>query len=129
MCFDAEAATPATERERLPPVRLNAVRGRSRASLLNPPLPTLLKTPSNLNPLVPACPHPCYPGPNCTVRNPEMNQQTPSSSLSRFFSAPLTDSDPELSAAISKELARQQDGIELIASENIVSAAVLEAQG
>jgi glycine hydroxymethyltransferase len=58
-----------------------------------------------------------------------MNQQTPSSSLSRFFSAPLAESDPELSAAISKELARQQDGIELIASENIVSAAVLEAQG
>ncbi len=58
-----------------------------------------------------------------------MNQQTPSQSLSRFFSAPLADSDPELAAAISKELARQQDGIELIASENIVSAAVLEAQG
>jgi len=58
-----------------------------------------------------------------------MNQQTPAPSLSRFFSAPLADSDPELSAAISKELARQQDGIELIASENIVSAAVLEAQG
>ncbi len=58
-----------------------------------------------------------------------MNQQSPSSSQSRFFSAPLADSDPELSAAIGKELARQQDGIELIASENIVSAAVLEAQG
>jgi glycine hydroxymethyltransferase len=58
-----------------------------------------------------------------------MNQQSPSSSHSRFFSATLADSDPELSAAIGKELARQQDGIELIASENIVSAAVLEAQG
>ena len=58
-----------------------------------------------------------------------MNQQTPTPSLARFFSASLADADPELSAAISGELARQQDGIELIASENIVSAAVLEAQG
>ncbi len=58
-----------------------------------------------------------------------MNQQTPTSSLSRFFSASLADSDPELAATISSELERQQDGIELIASENIVSAAVLEAQG
>jgi len=37
--------------------------------------------------------------------------------------------DPEIAAAIAQELARQQDGIELIASENIVSRAVLEAQG
>src|SRR6266446_10920017 len=47
----------------------------------------------------------------------------------RFFSAPLRDSDPEIFAAIGEELARQQTQIELIASENIVSAAVLEAQG
>jgi len=46
-----------------------------------------------------------------------------------FFSASLADSDPELAAAIGQELTRQQDGIELIASENIVSRAVLEAQG
>ncbi|MFE1599265.1 serine hydroxymethyltransferase [Methylobacterium sp. ID0610] len=39
------------------------------------------------------------------------------------------DADPELAAAIRGELARQQDGIELIASENIVSKLVLEAQG
>lgn len=39
------------------------------------------------------------------------------------------DADPELAAAINSELARQQDGIELIASENIVSRLVLEAQG
>ncbi|WP_029354828.1 serine hydroxymethyltransferase [Bosea sp. 117] len=37
--------------------------------------------------------------------------------------------DPELAAAITGELARQRDGIELIASENIVSRLVLEAQG
>ena len=58
-----------------------------------------------------------------------MNEQTPTPSLSRFFSASLADADPELSAAVTSELTRQQDGIELIASENIVSAAVLEAQG
>ena len=46
-----------------------------------------------------------------------------------FFAAPLAATDPELAAALKHELARQQDGIELIASENIVSAAVLEAQG
>jgi glycine hydroxymethyltransferase len=49
--------------------------------------------------------------------------------IDRFFAETLHDSDPEIFAAIGKELARQQDGIELIASENIVSAAVLEAQG
>jgi len=46
-----------------------------------------------------------------------------------FFSAALADSDPEIAAAIKHELARQRDEIELIASENIVSRAVLEAQG
>lgn len=46
-----------------------------------------------------------------------------------FFSAELAQSDPELSAAIDKELARQQNQIELIASENIVSKAVLDAMG
>jgi len=58
-----------------------------------------------------------------------MNEQTPPASLTRFFSASLAETDPDLAAAIGAELARQQDGIELIASENIVSAAVLEAQG
>lgn len=46
-----------------------------------------------------------------------------------FFSASLKDSDPALFGAITDELARQSDEIELIASENIVSRAVLEAQG
>ena len=46
-----------------------------------------------------------------------------------FFSASLSDADPELFAAIGQELGRQQHQIELIASENIVSRAVLEAQG
>ncbi|MEP5805417.1 MAG: serine hydroxymethyltransferase, partial [Roseobacter sp.] len=46
-----------------------------------------------------------------------------------FFTQSLSQSDPELFGSIEKELGRQRDEIELIASENIVSAAVLEAQG
>jgi glycine hydroxymethyltransferase len=58
-----------------------------------------------------------------------MNKPSTAPSLDRFFAAPLAETDPELADAIRAELVRQQDGIELIASENIVSAAVLEAQG
>lgn len=46
-----------------------------------------------------------------------------------FFTASLAQTDPELLASITGELGRQRHEIELIASENIVSAAVLEAQG
>ncbi|MCA3264866.1 MAG: serine hydroxymethyltransferase [Azospirillum sp.] len=46
-----------------------------------------------------------------------------------FFGTRLAAADPDLKAAIDRELGRQQDQIELIASENIVSRAVLEAQG
>ena len=53
-------------------------------------------------------------------------QQAPHSS---FFSAPLAESDPELAGMVDRELKRQQDEIELIASENMVSRAVLEAAG
>jgi glycine hydroxymethyltransferase len=48
---------------------------------------------------------------------------------SGFFTDTLAESDAELFASISSELGRQRDEIELIASENIVSAAVMEAQG
>ncbi|WP_158744300.1 serine hydroxymethyltransferase [Acidisphaera sp. L21] len=58
-----------------------------------------------------------------------MTEQTPATSLRRFFTAPLAETDPALAAVLRAELVRQQDGIELIASENIVSAAVMEAQG
>jgi glycine hydroxymethyltransferase len=58
-----------------------------------------------------------------------MNEATPVSTPARFFGASLAEADPDLAAAVGRELARQQDGIELIASENIVSRAVLEAQG
>lgn len=46
-----------------------------------------------------------------------------------FFTADLASSDPDLFASVEGELERQQNQIELIASENIVSKAVIEAQG
>ena len=46
-----------------------------------------------------------------------------------FFTEPLSSRDPEIAAAMRAELTRQRDEIELIASENIVSRAVMEAQG
>src|SRR5207249_3554810 len=46
-----------------------------------------------------------------------------------FFTATLAEADPEIAAAIKGELGRQRHEIELIASENVVSRAVLEAQG
>ncbi|MBO6503758.1 MAG: serine hydroxymethyltransferase [Kordiimonadaceae bacterium] len=46
-----------------------------------------------------------------------------------FFTASVAETDPDLQASLSGELERQQNQIELIASENIVSAAVMEAQG
>ena len=46
-----------------------------------------------------------------------------------FFAAGLADADPDVAKAIAQELGRQRHEIELIASENIVSKAVLEAQG
>ena len=52
---------------------------------------------------------------------------TPDASL--FFSQPLAERDPAIFDAVNKELGRQRDEIELIASENIVSRAVMEAQG
>src|SRR6516165_3364520 len=46
-----------------------------------------------------------------------------------LFTAALAEADPEIVDVVRRELGRQRDEIELIASENIVSAAVLEAQG
>jgi len=51
------------------------------------------------------------------------------SEFKNFFEKSLLDIDPEIYKAINEELVRQQNHIELIASENIVSQAVLEAQG
>ncbi|MEE2698851.1 MAG: serine hydroxymethyltransferase [Pseudomonadota bacterium] len=49
--------------------------------------------------------------------------------LEEFFCSPLINIDPELNNSIDEELGRQREQIELIASENIVSNAVMEAQG
>src|SRR5881392_3933057 len=62
-----------------------------------------------------------------------MTSSSPSSKTASapdsFFTATLEQADPEIADVIGKELGRQRDEIELIASENIVSRAVLEAQG
>ncbi len=49
--------------------------------------------------------------------------------MDRFFKADLAHSDPDLASVVNREFQRQQEQIELIASENIVSRAVLETQG
>lgn len=58
-----------------------------------------------------------------------MTAQTPGTLSDAFFTMGVDAADPELFAAIDKELDRQRNQIELIASENIVSRAVLQAQG
>jgi glycine hydroxymethyltransferase len=57
------------------------------------------------------------------------NSNEPAIRSPGFFSEILADADPEIFAAIKGEMGRQRDNIELIASENIVSRAVLEATG
>ena len=56
-------------------------------------------------------------------------ERAPQATMSGFFTKSLAEADPEIAASIADELGRQQGKIELIASENIVSRAVLEAQG
>src|SRR5258706_9195274 len=59
-----------------------------------------------------------------------MQQPYPSESAADpFFASPIEETDADVADAIHRELGRQRDEIELIASENIVSRAVLEAQG
>src|SRR5664279_4336647 len=53
----------------------------------------------------------------------------PMSDVEALFSASLREVDPEIADAIGLELGRQRDEIELIASENVVPRAVLQAQG
>jgi glycine hydroxymethyltransferase len=61
--------------------------------------------------------------------SPSATSIKPASAPDSFFTATLAEADPEIAAAIQGELGRQRHEIELIASENIVSRAVLEAQG
>jgi glycine hydroxymethyltransferase len=58
-----------------------------------------------------------------------LNVHAPQPSTDLFFTQGVEAGDPELAAVLSKEMTRQQEQIELIASENIVSKAVLDAQG
>jgi glycine hydroxymethyltransferase len=60
---------------------------------------------------------------------PSIDPAARQSDVGMLFNAPLKETDPEIAEAIGCELSRQRDEIELIASENLVSRAVLEAQG
>jgi glycine hydroxymethyltransferase len=60
---------------------------------------------------------------------PHTESAVRASAENSVLNLPLAEADPEIAAAIGRELTRQRDEIELIASENIVSRAVLEAQG
>src|SRR5262245_51280839 len=65
-----------------------------------------------------------------TMTEPSPAPLSPAASdVARLFTATLAEGDPEVARAVGEELGRQRDEIELIASENIVSRAVLEAQG
>ena len=63
------------------------------------------------------------------VVSPQAAERAGSRLSNSFFGASLAVADPEIARSIELELGRQRDEIELIASENIVSRAVLEAQG
>jgi glycine hydroxymethyltransferase len=58
-----------------------------------------------------------------------MSEPSVKAQASSMFTASLAESDPEIAEVVRRELSRQRDEIELIASENIVSRAVLEATG
>src|SRR5262245_49583709 len=64
-----------------------------------------------------------------TSVNPMTDPSRAHADVANLFTASLAETDPEVADAIARELGRQRDEIELIASENIVSKAVLEAQG
>jgi glycine hydroxymethyltransferase len=64
-----------------------------------------------------------------TISTSDTAAKAPPAAEQSMFSAPLAETDPEIAEAIRLELGRQRDDIELIASENYVSGAVLEAQG
>ncbi len=63
------------------------------------------------------------------VSEKQHTSHEPHSVQGKFFTAPLSQSDPEIAGVLDSELLRQHDEIELIASENYVSRAVLEAAG
>ena len=68
-------------------------------------------------------------GGDISPMSPSSSSAKTASAPNSFFTATLEQADPDIAAAIRGELGRQRHEIELIASENIVSRAVLEAQG
>src|ERR1700675_136512 len=68
-------------------------------------------------------------GGDISPMSPSSSSAKSASAPDSFFTAPLGEADPDIAAAIRGELGRQRHEVELIASENIVSRAVLEAQG
>src|SRR5271165_3078558 len=68
-------------------------------------------------------------GGDISPMSPSASSIKTASAPDSFFTATLEQADPDIAAAIRGELGRQRHEIELIASENIVSRAVLEAQG
>src|ERR1035441_1112975 len=75
-----------------------------------------------LGALFPPAPHPSYP-------RYAVFTGVPMSKSNSWMSRPLSSVDPEIAQAIANEEKRQHDGLEMIASENFVSRAVLEAAG
>src|SRR5262245_19087559 len=65
--------------------------------------------------------------PNSVMSMPDPSRAP--SDAANLFTVPLAEADPEIADVVRRELSRQRDEIELIASENIVSKAVLEASG
>ena len=63
------------------------------------------------------------------MRPDRLHAEGPGDSLAAYFTAPLSAADPDVAALVTCERDRQHRQIELIASENVVSRAVLEAQG
>src|SRR5262249_56155437 len=68
-------------------------------------------------------------GPRTAGGHPMTDPSRAHADVANLFTASLAEADPEVADVIKHELSRQRDEIELIASENIVSKAVLEAQG
>src|SRR5262245_24034086 len=67
--------------------------------------------------------------PTTAARHPMTDPSRAHADVANLFTVSLAEADPEVADVIKRELSRQRDEIELIASENIVSKAVLEAQG
>src|SRR5215813_9455767 len=76
---------------------------------------------------------PLWLGPNATwsdtIRLFIVNRSRDDTMKTNLMSRPLSEADPEVALAIDNETRRQHEGLELIASENFVSEAVLEAAG